>query len=163
MRMKYVSWLICLIMITAGCGGGETQTVEIGKRAPAFNLVALDGTEVSSESLEGEVVVLNFWATWCQPCLKEIPDLKEMAASKTKIVGIALDKDGARTVKPFVEKHGINYPILLGNEELFQRFNGFGIPHTVLLDKEYRIVKVYRGSITKDTLERDLEKIVQGS
>jgi thiol-disulfide isomerase/thioredoxin len=151
----------CFIAAFTACGG-EIEIVQVGQRAPNFNLVALDGTEFSSVSLEGQPVILNFWATWCQPCLKEIPELKEFAAeSNVKLIGIALDKDGARSVKPFVEKHQINYPILLGNEELFQKFNGFGIPHTVILDADYKVVKVYRGTITKLDLENDLATLAQ--
>ena len=149
----------CLIVMGSACGG-ETEIAQVGQTAPAFDLMALDGTEFSSASLKGQPVILNFWATWCQPCLTEIPEFKEFAAeSKVKLIGIALDKDGARSVKPFVEKHQINYPILLGNEELFQQFNGFGIPHTVILDADYKVVKVYRGTITKDDLENDLASV----
>jgi thiol-disulfide isomerase/thioredoxin len=160
MKRMVLSCFICLAILTAGCGGEEEQIMQTGARAPDFTLASLDGDEVTSQSLEGQVVVLNFWATWCPPCLKEIPELKEMAAeSKVKIIGIALDKDGSRVVKPFVERHEINYPILIGNEEVFQRFNGFGIPHTVLLDSKYNVAKVYRGRVTKAALEEEIEAI----
>lgn len=160
--MKQVlSMVVCLGIISAftACGG-EVEIAKVGKRAPEFDLMALDGSKFSSASLEGKPVILNFWATWCQPCLKEIPEFKEFAdESDIELIGIALDKDGARSVKPFVEKHQINYPILLGNEELFQQFNGFGIPHTVILDADYNVAKVYRGTITKSDLEHDLAAV----
>jgi peroxiredoxin len=89
--------------------------------------------------------------------------LKTLAAeSNVQIVGIALDKNGAKAVKPFVERHGINYTILLGNDEVFQEFDGFGIPHTVVLDASYRVVKMYRGPVTRGALEQDLRSIAQG-
>jgi thiol-disulfide isomerase/thioredoxin len=107
-------------------------------------------------------VIPNFWATWCQPCLKEIPELKKLAAeSKVQIVGIALDKSGLKAVGPFVERHGINYAILLGDQETFQRFDGFGIPHTLVLDSSYKVFKVYRGAVTREALEKDLQAIAR--
>jgi peroxiredoxin len=149
----------------AGCSADPSpENVVVGNRAPDFALTSLDGTTVDNESLKGNVVVLNFWATWCEPCMTEIPELKEFAAgSKVKVVGVALDENGAKAVKPFVENHSINYTILLGDENLFQRFNGLGIPYTLVLDRSQRIVKIYRGPTTKASLEEDLKMIEQGT
>ena len=116
-------------------------------------------------SLKGRVVVLNFWATWCQPCMAEIPELKELAANnpEVKVVGIALDEGGAGVVKPFAERLGINYLVLVGNEATFQRFNGVGIPYTLLLDRSLRVVKMYRGATTRKNLEQDIKAIPPGA
>src|SRR5437899_6666512 len=100
-------FLCCLALLTlAGCeslGGSSTENVVVGNHAPDFALSSLDGTTLKSNSLKGNVVVLNFWATWCQPCMGEIPELKEFAATaKAKVVGIALDQDGLKAVRPFV-------------------------------------------------------------
>jgi thiol-disulfide isomerase/thioredoxin len=148
--------------------GDEGGGVEVGQRAPGFSLKALDGSTVASRSLAGNVVVLNFWATWCGPCVKEIPELQQVAAgSGAKVVGIALDDDGAKSVKPFVERHGLdrtpNYTVLLGDPELFDRFKGMGIPYTLLLDREQRVVKIYRGPTTKEVLEHDVKEINRGA
>jgi len=162
-----VGIVACLfVAILSSCGGSEggPVSVAIGSRAPKFSLKSLDGSTVSSGSLEGNLVVLNFWATWCQPCMGEIPELKEFAAkSKVKVVGIALDEDGLRAVKPFVESNKINYTVLLGDEETFQRFNGLGIPYTLVLDRSLRIVKIYRGPATKASLEEDVKTIERGT
>jgi len=149
----------------AGCGADSNpEDVVVGSHVPGFALTSLDGTTINSESLKGGVVVLNFWATWCQPCMSEIPELKEFAAdSKVKVVGIALDENGMNAVKPFVENHQINYTVLLGDEALFQRFNGLGIPYTLVLDPSQRIVKIYRGPTTKASLEADLKTIEQAT
>ena len=155
----------CLVAAMAGCGvDANPESVVVGSSVPEFMLTSLDGTTVNSESLKGNVVVLNFWATWCQPCMSEIPELKEFAAhSKVKVVGIALDENGLNAVKPFVENHGITYTVLLGDEDLFQRFNGLGIPYTLVLDPSQRIVKIYRGPTTKASLEADVKMIEQGT
>jgi len=152
--------LACAIAaISFGCDGGaqDSGTITLGNRAPEFSLKSLEGATVTSGSLEGDIVVLNFWATWCGPCLNEIPELKEVAASsKARVVGIALDEQGLKAVKPFADRYGLNYTILLGDQELFQRFHGFGIPYTLVLDRSQRVVKIYRGPTTKKLLEQDL-------
>jgi thiol-disulfide isomerase/thioredoxin len=167
MRSPVLMIFACsVVAISFGCGGGDQSSgsVVLGSRAPKFSLKSLEGATVTNSSLEGDIVVLNFWATWCAPCLKEIPDLKEVAAnSKAKVVGIALDEDGIKAVKPFVDRFGINYTVLLGDQDLFQRFNGFGIPYTLVLDRSQRVVKIYRGPTTRELLEQDLRAISQGA
>jgi thiol-disulfide isomerase/thioredoxin len=171
MRSRVTKTFICslVIFLLSGCAGdSEPGEVAIGRRPPSFSLQSLDGGTVTSRSLEGNVVVLNFWATWCATCAGELPDLKQVAAgSGAKVVGIALDEGGAETVKPFVESHGIsqikNFTVLIGDQELFQRFDGAAIPYTLLLDRSQRVVKIYRGPVTKDVLEKDLKAAEQGA
>ena len=154
--------LFILVLFLSGCGTSDRDpaSVVVGSQAPSFSLTSLDGTTVKSSALKGSIVVLNFWATWCQPCMSEIPELKQLAAgSKVKVVGIALDQDGVKTIKPFVASNNINYTVLVGDEEVFQRFNGIGIPYTLVLDPSQRIVKIYRGPTTKEAIELDLKSI----
>ena len=168
MKSSRPEWFFCLFLAltlgfgTLGCSGPDV--VKEGEEAPEFRLQSLDGTWVESDSFKGDVLILNFWATWCVPCLKEIPELKELAAdSDVQIVGIALDQDGHKAVARFVERHGIEYTILLGNDEVFQRFDGFGIPYTLVLDASYKVVRRYRGPFTRESLEQDLQGIAQGT
>src|SRR5437762_12369803 len=92
--------------------------------------------------------------------MREIPELKHIAScSKVRVISIALDTDGAKTIKPFVASNNINYTVLVGDEEVFQRFNSIGIPYTLLLDPSQRIVKIYRGPTTKKAIEEDLKTI----
>jgi thiol-disulfide isomerase/thioredoxin len=159
--------LFVLVFLLSGCGASDpdpASVVVVGSQAPSFSLTSLDGTTVKSSALKGSVVVLNFWATWCQPCMGEIPELKQFAAgSNAKVIGIALDQDGLKAIKPFVASNHINYTVLLGDEEIFQRFNGVGIPYTLVLDPSQRIVKIYRGPTTKEALEQDLKAIGQSA
>ncbi|HVF43023.1 MAG TPA: TlpA disulfide reductase family protein [Pyrinomonadaceae bacterium] len=158
--------VICLAAAaTAGCASGQAvkpEDVVVGNTIPDFSLESLDGKTVSKDSLKGEPVVLNFFASWCTNCRAEIPELKQVAAgSKVKVVGIALDETGVETVKPFVESQGINYPVLIGDQDTFQQFNGVAIPYTIVLDGSQRIVKIYRGHAAREELEAAL--IGQGS
>ena len=168
MRKLLTIIVTCLsLAVLSGCQSAQAvkpEEVVVGNTIPDFSLKSLDGKTVSKDSLKGKVVVLNFWASWCAPCMGEIPELKQVAAnSKAKIVGIALDENGVETVKPFVESRQINYTVLLGNQDIFQQFNGVGIPYTLILDRAQRIVKIYRGPVDRESLEADLRALEQGS
>jgi cytochrome c biogenesis protein CcmG/thiol:disulfide interchange protein DsbE len=168
MRKHLAAVLICLsAVVLSGCAAEPTvrpEDVVVGNTIPDFTLRTLDGKKVSKSSLKGEPVVLNFWASWCAQCRAEIPELKQVAdGSKAKVIGIALDEDGLETVKPFVESQGINYQVLLGDQEVFQQFNGVGIPYTIVLDGSQRIVSIHRGHVAREELEAALKTIEQGA
>ena len=155
--------LLALCLSGCGAGGADPSDVVVGSRAPEFALTALDGTTLKSSSLKGEVVILNFWATWCGPCQSEIPELNRVAAtSRARVVGIALDEGGPEAIRPYTEQHPINYTVLLGDQEVFTRFNGAGIPYTLVLDRAQRIVRIYRGPATRQALEEDLQALESG-
>ncbi len=150
--------LLALVALAAGCQPRHAD-VRLGGPIPEFRLPALDGQMVSSDSYLGSPVVLNFWATWCRPCLKEIPTLNALArGSSARVVTIAIDEGGASVVEPFVERHGIDYTVLLGDKEVFQRFNGWAIPYTLVLDSSLRVVSFHRGYVSLRSLERDLRR-----
>ena len=163
--MKKLLAIAFILLSVAGCGSTQAinpEDVVVGNPIPDFSVTSLEGKTINKDSLKGEVVVLNFWASWCTPCMREIPELKELAAnSKAKVVGIALDENGLETVKPFAEAHQINYTVAVGTQELFQQFNGVGIPYTLVLDPSQRIVKIYRGPTDRESLEADLKTIQQ--
>lgn len=164
-KLLAVAFILLSVLALAGCGNTQAinpEDVVVGNPIPDFSVTSLEGKTINKDSLKGEVVVLNFWASWCTPCMKEIPELKELAAnSKAKVVGIALDENGLETVKPFVEAHNINYTVAVGTQDLFQQFNGVGIPYTLVLDPSQRIVKIYRGPTDRESLEADLKTIQQ--
>lgn len=160
MTRPTVPALVLLGLLAGSCWRGPLHDdVRVGSPIPDFSLPALDGRMVTSDSLSGSPVVLNFWATWCRPCLKEIPTLNAIAGgSSARVVTIAIDDGGAGVVEPFVAKHGIDYTVLLGDKELFQRFNGWAIPYTLVLDSSLRIVSLHRGYVSLRSLERDLRR-----
>lgn len=160
--LPVVALLGCFVVgfFVVGCGGpgGPAQVLGPGDPLPAFDLPALDGGRIEGTSLRGEEpVVLNFWATWCGPCVKEIPTLKDLHdAGGAKVVSIALDAEGAEVVAPFVDAQGIDYPVLIGDLALFQRFGGVAIPFTIITDGELRVRDVHRGWVSARSIEESL-------
>ena len=162
-KLIALSLMLLSVVVLQGCSSAQAikpEDVVVGNTIPEFSVKSLEGKTIDKASLKGQTVVLNFWASWCTPCMSEIPELKELAAnSKAKVVGIALDENGLETVKPFVDKHQINYTVAVGTQDMFAQFNGVGIPYTLVLDPSQHIVKIYRGPTNRESLEADLKTI----
>jgi thiol-disulfide isomerase/thioredoxin len=129
----------------------------VPEQRPAFALPDLDGRIREAREWDGKVLVVNFWATWCPPCRKEMPMFKELQArygpEGLQFVGIAIDDPGP--VADFVDSLGINYPILLGGEDAIEASVAYGnalgaLPYTVIADRGGRIVLAKRGELTRD-------------
>lgn len=153
------------LLALAGCQGmvGPPGPQE-GSPAPGFALASLDGPEVELASLAGRPLVLNFWATWCGPCRHEIPHLRRLAAEDgVQVVSINLDAGGGPALRDFVERHGINYPVLLGDGEVVREYGAWAIPYTLVLDASQKIVRIYRGTVSRHTLVGALEKAARES
>ena len=141
----------------AGCSSAPPFDIRVGAVVPAFDLQTLDGETVEAPLTGDLPVILNFWATWCGPCRSELPALKAVHdAGRARVIGIALDENGAAAVRPFVARNRIPYTVMLGDQALFQRFQGQAIPYTLILDSSGTIVAVHRGATDQATLERDL-------
>src|SRR5262249_51211687 len=145
----------------ASCGkpaatGGHA---EIGTKAPEFQLADLAGNQVASSSLKGKVVILDFWATWCPPCRKEIPGFVELQQKYKgrglEVVGIALDVEGVSKVRPFAEEHQVNYTMLLGNDDVAKAYGDVAmIPTTFVLDRNGNVVQRFIGDTEPATFEK---------
>ena len=141
-------------------GGSQFMPVPITHDvAPAWSLAATDGSVVSSTNLAGRVVLMNFWATWCPPCVREIPDLAEFhkahEAEGLTIVGASVETGDEKTVKSFVERNHIPYPVGIAGPGLVESFAATGsIPTTFVIDRSGRFAARYLGGLTREELDR---------
>ena len=108
--------------------------------APAWSLKDVNGRVVSSDQFKGKVVVIDFWATWCPPCRAEIPGYTDLQRKYGKdglvIVGISVDQGGPGIVKEFIEKYGVNYPVVMADEQVVAAFGHVEYyPTTFLIDR----------------------------
>lgn len=135
-------------------------------KAANFTLKDIDGKTVKLSDFKGKIILLNFWATWCGPCKRELPDLISLYTTYKKkgvvFLGIALDEQGVSIVKPFVQKYKINYPILLGGYEVAQAYGGVSaIPTTFFIDVRGMIKKMLVGMQTKKAFEDELKALMK--
>jgi thiol-disulfide isomerase/thioredoxin len=153
-------------------GGKSAAKAAAPSPAPEFTVKDLEGHDVSLSEYKGKVVLVNFWATWCGPCLTEIPWLIELqqkyASRGFVILGVAMDDEGKKVVEPWVQKErfdvngqqaAINYPILLGNDAVFEKFGGIGLPTSVLISRDGKKVKTIIGIAPGP---EDLAKVIEG-
>ena len=134
--------------------------------APQFVLESPQGGVVKLSDYEGKIVILDFWATWCAPCRKAIPDLIELRTEypedKFEIIGISLDTDTRDMVASFVEQQNINYPIVYGDMNIAQEYGGIqSIPTSFVLDKQGRIYSSYVGYMQKEVYKTDIDKLLE--
>ncbi|HXT72462.1 MAG TPA: TlpA disulfide reductase family protein [Candidatus Angelobacter sp.] len=171
-----------LLIGFAGCKGMGT-TVSNGSKTtfvskpgppnePDVTFPELQGGDLSLASLKGKVVLVNFWATWCEPCQIEIPWMigfqQKYAGQGFTILGVAMDESGRKVVDPFVhtkqfdvdgQKSLMSYPIMLGNNDLAEKFGGLiGLPTSVLISRDGKIVKRFIGLVDHDELQSAIEK-----
>jgi thiol-disulfide isomerase/thioredoxin len=139
--------------------------------APEVTFKDLDGKNATLNHYKGKVVLVNFWATWCDPCFVEIPWLIEMQqkyeAKGFTVLGISMDEEGKSAVVPFLAKERfnvngqklpMNYPIVIGNDEVADKFGGLlGYPTSFLISRDGKIVKKVQGLISYEELAKAIE------
>ena len=136
------------------------------KSAPDFKLKDIQGKVIKLSDFKGKVVLVNFWATWCIPCKAEIPNFIEFYSKYQKdgfsIIGISVDEDGLKSVKPYCQKMKINYPILLADDKITNDFGGiYGFPTSFLINQEGQIVKKYWSYQKKEVFESDIVSLLK--
>ncbi len=160
---------------TGANGTKAPDRIDLAPMAPDVTLKDLNGSDVSLAQYRGKVVLVNFWATWCNPCRIEIPWLIEMQEKYGPrgfvVLGIAMDEEGKSVVEPYVQRErftvngnsarAMNYPILIGSDAVADKFGGLiGFPTSVLISKDGREVKRITGLISYDEMAKAIEELL---
>jgi thiol-disulfide isomerase/thioredoxin len=183
MKTRY---LVCLGMMLISFGAkicpqgqdnakaGSQRTLygpAIGSQAPDFDLKVLDGKgkTVQLSSLKGKAVIIDFWATYCEPCKIEMPWLVELqkkyGPQGLQVVGVAVDDTEEKTISEFARKMRVNYPVLIGTEKVADLYGGLdGLPTNFFLDRSGKVVDHVLGLVSESVFEDNIKKsLAQGN
>ncbi len=186
--MKKTALIVLTIAVLVGLtywadrrwpAGGKPSVKAAASATPVANpanvvMKDLQGNDVTLPQLKGKVVLVNFWATWCEPCQIEIPWLIEFQQKYGPrgftILGVAMDDEGKSVVEPFVQKQrfdvdgqqeAMNYPIVLGSDAIADKFGGIiGLPTSMLFSRDGKKVKTVIGLINHDDLEKAIQSLL---
>jgi peroxiredoxin len=154
-------------VLLAICPFLASQTApHVGQRAPDFTLIDSTGSPIKLSELKGKVVLLDFWATWCGGCKVEIPWYMEFETKYAKkglaTIGVSMDDDGWKSVKPFLQKHKINYPIVIGTQDIANEYGGLpSLPMTLLIDRSGKVAESHPGMVNKEEFENKIKQLLE--
>lgn len=134
-----------------------------GKPAPAFTLTSLDGKKVSLADYKGKAVLVNFWATWCAPCKLEMPWFinfeNEYGSQGFVVLGVTQDDAPKDEIRKFATKMGINYPVLIGGDDIGKAYGGVEyLPTSFYVGRDGKVVAQVAGLVSKDEVEANIKK-----
>ena len=159
-RLLMASTAVVIIAFTALYAGGK---------APEFTLESLEGAEVSLSDYAGKALFINFWATWCPPCKREIPVFNKFYEKYKErgfvILGISVDRGGAEAVKEFMTSQPIAFPVLLASEEVYDRYQALlepsergAIPTTFVVNRKGEVIDIFVGARNDEAVEKAIKK-----
>lgn len=136
--------------------------------APKFTVKNLDESAFNADAFKGKVVLVDFWATWCAPCVASMPDMQRLQDRYQEkgftIVGVSVDEEGAKKVKPFLARKRFTYPILLDTDREAPTWKAFGvhaIPAVFLVNRDGRIVRQWTGKLDKKQIEKTVSALLE--
>jgi cytochrome c biogenesis protein CcmG/thiol:disulfide interchange protein DsbE len=147
---------LALFLLTAGLIPAALKPVKDRPLAADFTLEDAKGAKLQLSAYKGKIVLLNFWATWCGPCQSEIPWFVEFAskykAKGLEVIGVSMDDEGFKIVKPYLAKKGVTYSIVIGNDALSHKYGPLAgspslevYPTTFLIDRTGRVASIHSG------------------
>lgn len=149
-----------LVVTTFATLSASAAPLPPGTPAPDFTRTTLDGKPVSLAAAHGKLVLLDFWASWCAPCLIEMPHLtalKKRHAGQLEIIGVAMD-DNKASAADAVKRFPVNYPVMMGDAALAKLYGGIlGLPEIYLIGRDGRIIKSWRGDFRPAELDTAVE------
>ena len=151
--------LFALLSALIGCRASAPKG-RAGGGAPDFTITDIQGKKLSLADYKGKVVLLDFWATWCAPCLEEIPHFIDMqqrlGPQGFQVIGISMD-DGPKPVQQFYEEHKLNYPVAVGDSKLADSYGGvLGLPVTFVINRDGQIRKKFVGATDPAVIEQEV-------
>jgi thiol-disulfide isomerase/thioredoxin len=166
---------VALALAWLGCGADEptaspgvAEAAGQGEVAPDFTLPDLQGKPIRLSDFRGKAVIIDFWATWCPPCVFQVPELNKVAAAHREkgdvvVIGVSVDVEGPAVVAPWAEEHAVGYTIVFGDEELAAEFGVFGFPTLVIIGPQGELDSRHVGLIEYDALEDLLADLTSAS
>jgi thiol-disulfide isomerase/thioredoxin len=170
--MKNTAILLVLAFAVSACnrqpGSATSDAVQQVKGpAPEFELANVAGGKLSSADIKGKVAVIDFWATWCVPCIQEIPNFNKLHAKHdgkgVQMLAVTLESGSMDSIKPKVKELKMEYPVVVGNDDVVEGFGGLiGFPTTFVVTKDWKIYKKYFGMTPNkiEKIEKDVETLL---
>lgn len=158
--MRRITFILLLFLFFSACGKKE----EVMQPSGQFKQLNLAEFNSILKSHAGKVVLVNFFATWCPPCRKEVPELisisNEYKDKNLVIIGISVDENGEEAVAPFSKQVGFNYPVFLTTSELNSSFNIDAVPQIFLYDKTGKLIANLKGYVESKELKAMIDKLL---
>lgn len=169
--MKSLLMLLVIMWVVAPVFPGQRvgpQSADEMKQMLPLTLRDFKGKRVSPDRYKGSMLLVDFWATWCAPCISEVPELNRLeakySASGVKVIGVTMASGEAKGVKPFIGRFKMKYTVLMGDDNQAYDLNIIGFPTTYLVTREGRIFRKYVGSSPRkfEEIEADIQKLLNG-
>ena len=163
--MKFITIIIAALILGTF---SVTPPVQANTKVPEFSVTALNGSAktIDIKDFRGKVVLVVFWATWCPPCMQEVPSLislqKEFAPKGFSVIGLSVNQDGTSAVNRVISQTGMNYPVAIATAKITHDFGGIiGIPTAFIIDRDGNVVKRYTGWTSHKVIARDLKQVLK--
>jgi cytochrome c biogenesis protein CcmG/thiol:disulfide interchange protein DsbE len=164
MRKKNI-FLITLILLTFifGCGSTEAEKA-VYEKARDFEIQDIYGNKVHLSDYSGKIIILNFFATWCPPCRRELPDFNAIAIEyekDVKVIAVNVGRESAPYVRDFAKNNNLNFTIVIDEGQISALYGPItAIPVTVIIDRDFDITKRYVGLRTREVFLEDIQKML---